>query len=928
MNLNISFDQSVSSLPSGLVSAVNFVVSYFDSLFTNNVTVNIDLGYGEVDGQAMSSGALGESATYYYTGYSYTQVVNALKTTGLSATQVAAYATLPASSPMNGTLDIATAEAKALGLTNYTGLDGYIGISNVYPFSDAVGQTPASNQYYLIGVLTHEVTEVMGRDSYLDDTPAAYGVMDLFRYSAAGVRQTGTGSPAYFSINGGSTDLGDWNTNPSGDFGDWASDMSPDSFLAFSNSGVINGMTTTDLELMNILGWNNTGPLVTTGNMTVAPNSSTAAGNLVYVQIPASEPITEIQFFQSSGSSGQFFVNGVAQPNGQILDLTRAQFFETTFQSGTTSDSVSVRVFDGAAWSPWDTFTVSAAYAGPPVVTTGNMTVGADSLTPAGNLVYVTDPSNLTMTEFQLTDNTGGGHFVVDGVVQPTGQAITLTRSQFFETYYQAGLNTSDSITVQVFDGVSWSAPDTFTVSAPYSPPVVTTGNMTVAPDSTNPAGNLVYVQDAANLTMTEFQLTDNTGGGHFVVDGVAQPTGQTITLTRAQFFETYYQAGVNTSDSITVQVFDGVSWSAPDTFTVSAPYSPPVVTTGNTTVTSDSLTPAGNLVYVQDAANLTMTEFQFIDSTGGGQFVVNGVAQPTGQVIDLTRAQFFETYYQSGASTSDSISVRVFDGIGWSAWDTFTVTAQSSHSGTVVLDSIDSLLPANPAPPQNPINAVETGVGSYANVNAPVVAAGGTLELPGAETAGVTFLGSTGSLKLDAPQSFTGSISGFTGDGTLAGSDQIDLVNFAYNSLIQSGATYDPATGILTLSNGTATDTLQFNGSYVLANFKFADDGNGGTIVYDPPVPGHGTWAGAGSGTVQHAVGMSAEQDSFVFAPNFAQGTAPLPGHQTDFSHSGQPVDAHMDAAPAPLHDDAHVITDAAHDTTAAWHQGGFHFV
>ena len=36
--------------------------------------------------------------------------------------------------------------------------------------------------------------------------------------------------------------------------------------------------------------------------------------------------------------------------------------------------------------------------------------------------------------------------------------------------------------------------------------------------------------------------------------------------------------------------------------------------------------------------------------------------------------------------------------------------------------------------------------------------------------------MGSTGSLTLDHPANFTGTISGFTGDGTLSGSDQIDV--------------------------------------------------------------------------------------------------------------------------------------------------------
>ena len=101
MQINVSYDQSVSSLPAGLVSAVSYVVNYFDSLFTNPVTVNIDLGYGEIAGQTMGSGALGESETYVDS-YAYSTVVNALKSNEPGASQQAAYATLPAASPVAG----------------------------------------------------------------------------------------------------------------------------------------------------------------------------------------------------------------------------------------------------------------------------------------------------------------------------------------------------------------------------------------------------------------------------------------------------------------------------------------------------------------------------------------------------------------------------------------------------------------------------------------------------------------------------------------------------------------------------------------------------------------------------------------------------------------------------------------------------------
>ena len=47
MNLNITYDQNtLNSAPAAFFSAVNYVVSAFDANFTNNVTVNIKIGYG------------------------------------------------------------------------------------------------------------------------------------------------------------------------------------------------------------------------------------------------------------------------------------------------------------------------------------------------------------------------------------------------------------------------------------------------------------------------------------------------------------------------------------------------------------------------------------------------------------------------------------------------------------------------------------------------------------------------------------------------------------------------------------------------------------------------------------------------------------------------------------------------------------------
>jgi serralysin len=269
-------------------------------------------------------------------------------------------------------------------------------------------------------------------------------------------------------------------------------------------------------------------------------------------------------------------------------------------------------------------------------------------------------------------------------------------------------------------------------------------------------------------------------------------------------------------------------------------------------------------------------------------------------------------------------------------------------------------------------------------------VTANATLELDGVHSDNVTFESSTGTLKMDSASMFTGQIIGFTGDGTLSGSDQVDLLNMSFGSSIQINSSYDPSTGALSVSNGATVDVLNFIGSYSQDNFKFASDGHGGTIVYDPPatnqtpafddgqvhitsdttinaagpLDGHhvivekgttltldrvtaavgtftnnGTVKVADDSTVNIAAAV-AGKDNFVFAPNYGQ---------ANISHStltlGSPQIAHsafanLDALLTATHYDSNgnaVNRDVPHDTitienvTMAQmfaHQGDFHLI
>jgi hypothetical protein len=157
----------------------------------------------------------------------------------------------------------------------------------------------------------------------------------------------------------------------------------------------------------------------------------------------------------------------------------------------------------------------------------------------------------------------------------------------------------------------------------------------------------------------------------------------------------------------------------------------------------------------------------------------------------------------------------------------------------------------------------------------------------PVASTEAVQFDSSNGVLKLDAPSSFAGLISGFTGDGTLAGSDQIDLKGIDYNSTSFTKS-FDAGTDTLSVSDGTQSATLHFSGSYQAANFSFQSDGHGGTIVYDPPVSDSPDWQ-AGATLANAASGSLTVASSSGFVFNFA---GPSPSAATDFhsilDHSG----------------------------------------
>jgi autotransporter passenger strand-loop-strand repeat protein len=109
----------------------------------------------------------------------------------------------------------------------------------------------------------------------------------------------------------------------------------------------------------------------------------------------------------------------------------------------------------------------------------------------------------------------------------------------------------------------------------------------------------------------------------------------------------------------------------------------------------------------------------------------------------------------------------------------------------------------------------------------------GGTLEVGTGGSAGAVLFASGGTLQLDSLVAFGGTISGFHLG------DEIDLRSLAFTSGVTT-ATWSQTTsgsGTLTVGSGATVENLTLLGQYSLANFSVTSDGQGGTLITDPPV-------------------------------------------------------------------------------------------
>ena len=257
MRINLVPDSSIASAPPGLTAAVQAAAAIYDQDFPGNYTINISYGWGTFDNTSSNELTNPNSGVYSLGGgtsttASYSQLRSWLTANAASNAQIAADATLPASSASfpgdANTFFISYAEEIALGV--FTGDNGALDGSIGFNVGDA-----NSSQDWEPAALT-EIAHALGWDS-IAQGGSFPDVADLFRYSSPGQYGWTSGRAAYFSIDGGNTDLADFSTSFDQTL---FTDLPADDPLRLPFTSAAATLTAFDLEALSVIGFGTTNP--------------------------------------------------------------------------------------------------------------------------------------------------------------------------------------------------------------------------------------------------------------------------------------------------------------------------------------------------------------------------------------------------------------------------------------------------------------------------------------------------------------------------------------------------------------------------------------------------------------------------------------------------------------------------------------------
>lgn len=437
-------------------------------------------------------------------------------------------------------------------------------------------------------------------------------------------------------------------------------------------------------------------PVATVNDHSVHVGQWAQAGNWVAASDADSDAITQYQFWDSgAGATSAYFwtpTNSHWAANTTI-DVSAADLANVWIQGGsaTGSETMWVRAFDGTSWSNWDTFALTTTTNTAPVATINDQSMHVNQWAKPGNWLSTTDAEGDAITQYQFWD--GGSGSDSAWFSSPTnshwaaGTAIDVSASDLANFWVRSGAAAgSETMYVRAYDGTAWGNWDSFILTSTNTAPTATVNDHTLNAAQWAQLINWTAASDADGDAITKYQFWDGgsvASSAYFWTPGNSHwAGGVAIDVAASDLASVWVQGGTaGGSESMYVRAFDGTSWSAWDNFMLTTlPNNAPVASINNQTLHVNEWDQIGNLVSYSDADGQPATQYQFWDGSAGANsgyfWTPTNSHWASGVAIDVSAADLTNVWLRGGAATgTETMYVRAFDGLDWSAWHSYALT-------------------------------------------------------------------------------------------------------------------------------------------------------------------------------------------------------------------------------------------------------------
>ena len=396
-------------------------------------------------------------------------------------------------------------------------------------------------------------------------------------------------------------------------------------------------------------------------------------------------------------------------------DLSQLQYDAPTVDG--ESETISIQVFDGFAFSELADFTITTSIQ-PQVIDNGLQELVTNERRAAADLFSLdadTEAANPIQSYFFVDRriNATGGFFEFQGERQASGEFFFVEADELDQLFYVGASvgNDLENIGIVTFNGFEFGdaqdievltlpgpviAAETRTVRAGHFLNFATGG--TANTGGTVPEGDepILDFLDASGDAIREFLFVDRlTNGGHFVFRGEQVPSAVWFRVPVEELDQVEYvgaQTGP-TSEQIGVFVNTNFIWNDLGDFTIETipNLNAPVVTAPDLNVRPDTVLPLDSLFGFTDVEGDSLQSITFSDSDDDpvtGFFTVNGVQQSQGDPITIPGNQIGTVNFVAPSGiVSEDIQISVNDGL----LDSNVATATISTIGLPTIAANDN---------------------------------------------------------------------------------------------------------------------------------------------------------------------------------------------------------------------------------------------